>query len=83
MSNSRYIQIDDENKPVEEAVEELQTYTEGGRKVEFIIKLMRRLKAMLDFSSQFNEHGQLDPKRRKLTYEEIFGEEKQNNEGFL
>ena len=83
MNNSQYIPIDDDKKPVEEAIEELQTYTEGGRKVEYILKLMRRLKGILDFSCQFNEHGQMDQNQGKLTFEEIFGLEKQSNEGIL
>ena len=83
MNNSQYIPIDDERKPIEEAVEELQSYTEGGRKTEYIIKLMRRLKSMLDFSCQFDESGRMDQNGRKLSYQEIFGEEKQNHEGLI
>jgi len=47
-----YITLDDPRKPVEDGIEEVNTWTEGGRKVEYIIKLMRRLKDMLDFSSK-------------------------------
>ena len=44
---------------------------------------MRRLKSMLDFSSQFDEYGRMIQNGRKLSYTEIFGEEIQNDEGFI
>ena len=81
MQNSLF--SNNNRKNIQDEINELQTFTEGGRKVQFIIELMRRLKSMLDFSSQFDEHGRMIQNVRKLSYAEIFGEEIQNDEGFI
>ena len=46
-------------KNEEEAIEQVNSFTEGGRKVECIFQLIERLKKMLDFSMQFDESGKM------------------------
>ena len=46
-------------KQEEEAIDQVNSFTEEGRKVECIFQLIERLKKMLNFSIQFDESGKM------------------------